>query len=185
MRIATWPLNGISRRLPYLLHWLHCRQPDIVALQKIQGSAKTFPGEALNCAGYHAEAVPPSSSTDFGVAVLVRKPPFRPKVLRRVLPGRQQDGARLLSVEVDGLIFLSIYVPAQRPERIAWLGDLVKYVDEQLDASKRVVLCGDFNVNEKWATKEERRQLELLGDAGYADLYCALRPRGRRLQLWK
>ena len=178
MRIATWPVNGINRRIRYLVHWLDSRKPDIVALQKIHGSAESFPAKELNSVGYCAVPFPPSVNNDFGVAILIRRPSFQAKMLQPGLPGRQHDGARLLTIEVGELIISSIYVPAKKQRRIAWLHDLTKYVDSQLDATKRVVLCGDFNVNEKAATRDERRQLELLSDIGYNDLYYRLHPHG-------
>ena len=73
------------------------------------------------------------------------------------------------------LVVASIYVPADKKRRATWLRFLREYVDEHLDASKRIVLCGDFNVNERVATRDERLQLELL--TGFVDLYRCLHPR--------
>ena len=176
LRIATWPVNGVNRRLPYLLHWLECRKPDIVALQKIRGSMETFPTRELRCIGYCSVAFPPISCNDFGVAVLIRRPSFQPEVLEWGLRGRQHDGARLLTVEVGDLIISSIYVPANKQKRIAWLQDFTEYAGSHLDSTKRIVLCGDFNVNEKLATRKERQTLDSLSDAGYRDLYQCLCP---------
>jgi exonuclease III len=33
VRIATWNINDINKRLPLLLTWLETTQPDVVALQ--------------------------------------------------------------------------------------------------------------------------------------------------------
>ena len=176
IRIATWPVNGINRRLPYLLHWLECRKPDIVALQKIRGSVETFPASKLSQVDYCSVVFPPSSRNDFGVAILIRRPSSQPKILKYGLHGRQGDGARLLIVEVCDLIFSSIYVPANKQKRIAWLQDFTKYAGDHLDATRRIALCGDFNVNEKLATGKERLIMESLADAGYKDLYQCLFP---------
>ena len=71
-RIATWPVNGVRARLPYLLHWLNARKPDIVALQKIREFGDRFPLKELNGADYFIEENQ-SSRTDYGVALLTRK----------------------------------------------------------------------------------------------------------------
>lgn len=176
IRIATWPVNGINGRLRYLVHWLASRKPDIVALQKIRGSVETFPVRELSRIGYCSVVNPPSFDNDFGVAILIRRPSSQPKVLEYGLCGRQHDGARLLTVEVCDLTFSSIYVPADKQKRIAWLQDFTKYAGDHLDATRRIVLCGDFNVNEKLATGKERQIMESLADAGYKDLYQILCP---------
>ena len=171
VRIATWPVNSVEKRLPYLLHWLGNRQPDIVALQKIHGTAESFPAPALSCAGYYAEPFPPSFACDFGVAILIRKPLPQPRILQRGLPCRQEDGARLLTVEVGNHVFASVYVPADRQKRIPWLKDFSQYIENELDSSNPILLCGDFNINENRATKKERKIFNLLFESGYIDLY--------------
>jgi len=176
IRIATWPVNGINKRLPYLAHWLGSRKPDFVALQKIRGSVETFPENKLSSIGYCSVVFPPNSSYDFGVAILVRKPSFRPKILEYGLRDQQHAGARFLAVRVDDLIFSSVYVPAEPRRKIAWLHDFTRYVRRDLDATKRIVFCGDFNVNEKPATKRARQLLESLAESGYKDLYQCLHP---------
>ena len=58
MKIATWSVNGVNRRLRYLQHWLRKRQPDVVALQKIRVSAKrrgNLPRKAIEEVGYRVE----------------------------------------------------------------------------------------------------------------------------------
>ena len=47
MRIATWPVNGISARMPYLVHWLESRRPDVVALQKVCRMGEVFAEDAV------------------------------------------------------------------------------------------------------------------------------------------
>ena len=54
VRIATWDVNGVRARLPYLLRWLADRKPDMVALQKIRVPDGEFPTRAFESAGYRA-----------------------------------------------------------------------------------------------------------------------------------
>jgi exonuclease III len=36
MRVATWNINDIRKRLPLLLAWLEATRPDVVALQELK-----------------------------------------------------------------------------------------------------------------------------------------------------
>jgi exodeoxyribonuclease III len=54
MKIATFNINNINRRLPNLLRWLQQAKPDIVCLQEIKSVDKDFPVHAINKAGYGA-----------------------------------------------------------------------------------------------------------------------------------
>lgn len=54
MKIATFNINNINRRLPNLLEWLRESQPDIAGLQELKSIDAQFPADALRKAGYHA-----------------------------------------------------------------------------------------------------------------------------------
>ena len=54
MKIATFNINNINRRLPNLLQWLKRARPDIACLQELKCSDAEFRLRALNKAGYHA-----------------------------------------------------------------------------------------------------------------------------------
>ena len=38
MKIATFNINNINRRLPNLLRWLRAAKPDVVALQELKAA---------------------------------------------------------------------------------------------------------------------------------------------------
>ena len=54
MKIASFNINNINRRLTNLLDWLREAQPDIVCLQETKAADAEFPAEAIRHAGYHA-----------------------------------------------------------------------------------------------------------------------------------
>lgn len=54
MKIATFNINNIRRRLPNLLAWLREAEPDVVALQELKTVDADFPIEAIRAAGYGA-----------------------------------------------------------------------------------------------------------------------------------
>ena len=106
MRAATWNVNGLRARLDFVLHWLREHQPDLVGLQELKLSDEQFPHAALEAAGYQA-AVHGQKSWN-GVAILSRKPALS---TQKGLPGQEKFGARLITAQVDGLAFASVYVP--------------------------------------------------------------------------
>ena len=113
MRIATWNINGINRRLPHLLAWIGETQPDIVALQELKAADADLPRAAIDAAGYGA--LWQGQRTWNGVAILVRDP--EPIALRRALPRDAADAqSRHLEAAVAGIVVASIYLPNGNPQ---------------------------------------------------------------------
>src|SRR5258707_8129010 len=54
MKIATFNINNVNRRLPNLLAWLRTAKPDAVALQELKSTDADFPVAAIENAGYGA-----------------------------------------------------------------------------------------------------------------------------------
>ena len=70
MKIATFNIDNIKRRLPNLLDWLGAAEPDIVCLQKLKATDTEFPVMAIERAGY--QAVWRGQKSWNGVAILAR-----------------------------------------------------------------------------------------------------------------
>ena len=87
MKIATFNINNVNRRLPNLLQWLKSSAPDIVCLQELKCTDGEFPAEAIRRAGY--EPVWRGQKTWNGVAILARG--AEPVVTRMELPGDSKD----------------------------------------------------------------------------------------------
>ena len=51
VRIATFNINGVNRRLPNLLAWLEQARPDVVCLQELKAAQAEFPEDAIRAAG--------------------------------------------------------------------------------------------------------------------------------------
>ena len=43
MKIATFNINNVVRRLPNLLDWLRAAAPDVVCLQELKAADEAFP----------------------------------------------------------------------------------------------------------------------------------------------
>src|SRR5689334_7284680 len=108
MKIATFNINNVRRRLPNLLAWLRAAKPDVVCLQELKTADSEFPADAIRRGGY--AAVWRGERTWNGVAILARG--ATPIVTRTELPGDASDiQARYIEAAVDGVLVASIYAP--------------------------------------------------------------------------
>jgi exodeoxyribonuclease III len=89
MKIASFNINNINRRLANLLHWLREAEPDIVCLQELKATGTEFQADVIRAAGYHA--VWRGERRWNGVAILAR---WAPVMTRVDLPGDASDGGR-------------------------------------------------------------------------------------------
>src|SRR5579871_6330617 len=87
VKIATFNINNVNKRLANLLAWLEAAQPDVVCLQELKAESGAFPRAAIEAAGYGAAWV--GQRTWNGVAILARG--AEPVVTRRELPGDPDD----------------------------------------------------------------------------------------------
>src|SRR5207244_909125 len=150
MKIATFNINNINKRLDNLLTWLAKAKPDVVCLQELKAEQGAFPAQALRNLGY--EAVWDGERSWNGVAILSRN---RSLVLTRsTLPGGSGDRqARYIEAAVNGVLITSIYLPNGNPQpgakfdyKLAWFERLIIHAAELLAAGVPVVLAGDYNV---------------------------------------
>ena len=113
MKIATFNINNINRRLPNLLRWLRAAKPDVVGLQELKSTDAEFPIAAIEKAGYGA--VWRGQKTWNGVAILARN--AEPVLIRTALPGDAGDKeARYIEAAVDGIVVTSLYLPNGNPQ---------------------------------------------------------------------
>jgi len=54
VRVATFDINNINKRLDNLLAWLAKAGPDVVRLQELKTEPEAFPVNALRTLGYEA-----------------------------------------------------------------------------------------------------------------------------------
>ena len=150
MKIATFNINNINRRLDNLLAWLRSARPDIACLQELKASDNEFPLRAIEKAGYRA--VFHGQKTWNGVAILSRK--SDPVLTRIELPGDDGDReSRYIEAAVSGVIVACIYAPNGNPQpgpkfdyKLDWLRRLRLHAARLLRQDLPVVLAGDYNV---------------------------------------
>ena len=150
MKIATFNINNVNKRLPNLLAWLRTAKPDVVCLQELKAADREFPQAAIAKAGYGA--VWRGQKSWNGVAILARG--SDPIVTRNELPGDAADTqARYIEAAVNGVLITSLYAPNGNPQpgpkfayKLAWMDRLAAHAAELFAAGVPVVLAGDFNV---------------------------------------
>ena len=150
MKIATFNINNINRRLPNLLRWLRAAKPDVVCLQELKAADNEFPQVAIEKAGYHA--VWRGQKTWNGVAILSRK--AEPVLIRNALPGDRSDhDARYIEAAVSGVIIACLYLPNGNPQpgpkfeyKLDWFARLRRHAAKFLKQDLPVVLAGDYNI---------------------------------------
>ena len=150
MKIATFNVNDVNRRLANLLAWLEASRPDVVCLQELKAAQDRFPAEALREAGY--AAVWQGQRTWNGVAILARG--HEPILTRRGLPGDPSDvQSRYIEAAVNGVLIGCLYLPNGNPQpgpkfdyKLAWFERLIAHGAMLLAAKIPVVLAGDYNV---------------------------------------
>ena len=194
MRIATFNINNVNKRLPHLLQWLADTRPDVVCLQELKTDDCSFPIAAIEEAGYGA--VWQGERSWNGVAILARG--STPVLTRKKLPGDPTDQqARYIEAAVNGVLIASIYLPNGNPQpgpkydyKMAWFKRLTAHAAELMSASIPVILAGDYNVVATEADiypghheqanallqPQTRAAFETLIDQGWTDAHRALPP---------
>ena len=150
MRLSTFNINGINKRIDNLLEYLARDRPDVVCLQELKASDAQFPAKALADAGY--DALWAGQRLWNGVAILSRGAPL--VETRRGLPGMEDDAqARYLEAAVNGVLVAALYLPNGNPlkspklaYKLRWFEALIAHAQTLFDTGHPVALVGDFNV---------------------------------------
>ena len=202
MRIATFNVNDVKRRLPNLLRWLQETEPDVVCLQELKTTDAGFPQAAIRDAGYGA--VWRGQRSWNGVAILARD--RQPILVRDELPGDPKDRqSRYIEAAVNGVLVGCIYLPNGNPQpgpkfdyKLAWFERLIAHAAGLLAAGVPAVLAGDYNVvptdfdiyptkswsNDALLQPESRAAFQRLLDQGWTDAIRTLHPADPMYTFW-
>ena len=150
MKIATFNINDINKRLGNLLAWLSAKRPDVVCLQELKSTDAAFPVDALRQAGY--SAVWRGERSWNGVAILARD--AEPVLIRTALPGDEEDAqSRYIEAAVGGVVIASLYMPNGNPQpgpkftyKLDWFDRFLDHAAALLHEDVPAVLAGDYNV---------------------------------------
>ena len=202
LKIATFNINNVNRRLANLLGWLNGSQPNVVCLQELKSTDDAFPAAAIQEAGYLA--IWRGQRTYNGVAILTNI--GEPQQTRDRLPGDPTDDqSRYIEAAVNGVLVASIYLPNGNPQpgpkfdyKLAWFERLIAHAESLYALKAPVVLAGDFNVvptdrdiypSRSWAKDallqpESRACFRRLLDQGWVDAVRACHPNEPMYTFW-
>jgi exodeoxyribonuclease-3 len=202
MKIATFNINNVNKRLGNLLAWLEAAKPDVVCLQELKAADSGFPVAAIEKAGYGA--VWRGQKSWNGIAILARG--CEPVVTHTSLPGDPADTqSRYIEAAVNGVLVGNLYAPNGNPQpgpkfkyKLAWVERLIKHAAELYTLDAPVVLAGDYNVvptdADIYPTKsykdnalvqpEPRALFARLLDQGWIDAIRTLHPDAKMYTFW-
>jgi exodeoxyribonuclease-3 len=149
MKIATYNVNSIRRRLPIVLDWIAEHKPDVMCLQETKIQDQDFPVDAIRQAGYHAFFRGMKAYN--GVATLTRTPPE--KVVHGLHEGADNEDFRIIQIVVGGIPIINTYVPQgysisseKYALKLAWFRRLSVYFESALNPAMPAIWVGDLNV---------------------------------------
>jgi bifunctional non-homologous end joining protein LigD len=150
VRVATWNINNVNKRLELVLDWLARTEPDVVALQELKAPTADFPTQAFVDAGYSSLVVGQRAWN--GVALLARG--LEPLPVVTSLPGDSKDKeARYIEAAINGVLYACLYLPNGNPfpgpkfdYKMAWFERMRRRATELWKSGTPVVLMGDWNV---------------------------------------
>jgi exodeoxyribonuclease III len=222
MRIATWNVNSLKARQEAVDNWLAKAAPDILLMQETKLTDADAPVMAFGMNGYqlvhHGEgrwngvAIAAKDGlaigdvvTNFGDGPVRDSGPGGPGAEQSEDDFDPFDEARMLAVTIDGMRVVSLYAPNGRVVgspfyvgKLAWFERLARWIKDELDVSKPVVLGGDLNVaptpKDVWdeaavhggthVSEPERAAFRALEGAGLVDAYRLRHQESGRFSWW-
>ncbi len=149
MKIATWNVNSIRKRLDRVIPWLAEHGPDVLCLQETKVDDDTFPRAEIEAAGYHVLCHGQKAYN--GVALLTREPARDP--VRGFGDEVQDSQARFLLATVGDMRVGTLYVPNGQEVgsekfryKLDWLKRWQRWLLAHGDAGAPLALCGDINI---------------------------------------
>ncbi len=149
MKIASWNINSLRKRMDRLLEWLVATSPDVVCLQETKCTDEQFPELALRAAGYYCAYHGQKSYN--GVAILSKT---EPRDVRAALCDEvADDHARVIAATIRDVRVFSVYAPNGQAVgspaydyKIQWYGRLRACLEKAEDNAGKLAICGDFNI---------------------------------------
>ena len=201
LKVATFNVNSLRKRVAIVLDWLEKHQPDVLCLQETKVQDSEFPLLALAPSGY--EITYRGMKSYNGVAVLSRKKPDQ--VLYGFDDGGETEEARLLQVVISGIPIVNTYVPQgyeiDSPKyqyKLGWYDRLRKYFEAHLAPSRPAIWCGDMNVAPRPIDvhspdkhlkhvcyhEDARKAYERTVAWGFEDVFVKLYPERQQYTFW-
>lgn len=149
MKIATYNVNSIRKRMPIVVEWIEKNKPDVMCLQETKVVDALFPLEPLQKLGYHVTYRGMKSYN--GVATLSLEKPT--KVIYGLQEGPDAEDFRIIQTTIRGIPIFNTYIPQgnliESPKyhyKLNWFTRLRTVFEERLNPKKPAIWLGDLNV---------------------------------------
>lgn len=153
MKLISWNVNGIRAVMQKdFTKTLSTLNPDVLCLQETKAQDHQVSDTLLPIDGYHLYMNSAQRKGYSGTAILSRTQPIA--VTYGMGIAQHDTEGRIICAEYPGFFLVNVYVPNSGSEllrldyRQQWDKDFCAYLKE-LERSKPVVVCGDFNVAHK------------------------------------
>ena len=197
IKVGTWNVNGIRARQAQLQEWIEREHPDVVCLQEIKAAQDQIPVWLCELEGYWCYWHGTKGYSGVALHVSRTASPERPLFVH---PAFDYEN-RIVTVEVNGITFASIYVPnggKDYPAKLRFLESLQRYTADLRAGDRNMVLCGDLNIARTdmdvhpkerkpraiGQLPEERALLEAIIGNGLVDTSRALEPDNDQMFTW-
>ena len=201
MKIATYNVNSIRKRLPILLQWLELHQPDVMCLQETKVQDDDFPVAAIEDAGYYSSFRGMKGYN--GVATLTRVKPDQ--VVHGLHSDADNEDVRIIQTVVGSIPIINTYVPQgysitseKYAFKLEWFGRLRRYFQQHLDPAKPAIWLGDLNVaptamdvyhperrvNDVDFHIDARNEFQKTAEWGFIDLFRKMHPTRVQYTYW-
>lgn len=149
MKIASYNVNSIRRRLPLVLDWLAEHKPDVMCLQETKVQDQDFPEGVFREAGYYSAFRGMKGYN--GVATLSLAKPER--LMYGFHANPDNEDVRILRADIAGIPIINSYVPQgysitseKYAFKLGWFGQIRRYFETNLDSQRPAIWLGDLNV---------------------------------------
>ncbi|MCD8529080.1 MAG: exodeoxyribonuclease III [Chitinophagales bacterium] len=153
MKIVSFNVNGIraimKKDFAQSLQYLNA---DIVCLQETKAQDDQVQEALAEISGYHIYSNSAEKKGYSGVAILSKQKPIA--ITKDINIAEHDTEGRVLCAEYDAFYLITVYVPNSGSElkrlnyRQTWDEAFLAYL-KNLEKTKPVVVCGDFNVAHK------------------------------------
>jgi exodeoxyribonuclease-3 len=153
MKILSFNVNGIRAVVgKSFISDMQAQAPDIICLQETKATPEQVAAAVAPLEGYHVYANSADRKGYSGTAILSKVQPIA--VTYDIgMPEHDTEG-RVICAEFSAFYLLTVYVPNSGSEllrlnyRQSWDTAFLTYL-KQLEQTKPVLVCGDFNVAHK------------------------------------
>ena len=148
MKIVTWNVNSIRARHDNVTRWLKAHNPDVVLLQELKCTEDKVPYNEYEELGYNMAVFGQQAYN--GVSVFSKLPIGD---VHKGINHFDDDQARYIEAEINGIIFISVYVPNGQDVTSDKFEYKLKFYDKLharlkslIEQNVPFVIGGDFNV---------------------------------------